>query len=266
MTHNKANKSKILALILGLTMCLALILGIATASPTFAVYAEGEDGTAPTIIRTGGIDVDRVNHMGNFPAAIKGKAYKAADGSNYKIEATGTEPFTFHAYKSGEGRAPLPDGLSLNSVTGEIVGTPTGDAGPYNISVTVTNKYGSDNIFVGLYVYDETSKPQITTPAGALPDGYLNSSYNQKIDFTHNMSNFPEVSIPSGALPDGLTFLRQGRTIAIYGTPTKARTFTFTVRVENGAGFDEKQYTITIKNEIVRPEIQMDKKGDKATY
>ena len=258
MTHNKANKSKILALILGLTMCLALMLGIVFASPTFAVYAAGEYGTAPTIVCTGGIDVDRKNHMGNLPAAIKGKPYKAADGSNYKIEVTGTEPFTFHAYKSGEGRAPLPEGLSLNSVTGEIEGTPTGDAGPYNISVTVTNKYGSDNIFVGMYVYDETSKPQITTPAGALPDGYLNSSYNQKIDFTHNMSNFPEVSIPSGALPDGLTFLRQGRTIAIYGTPTKARTFTFTVRVENGAGFDEKQYTITIKNEIVRPEIQMD--------
>ena len=258
MTNNKAKKSKILALILGLTMCIALMLGIVFASPTSTVYAEGEDGTAPTIIRTGGNDVDRKNHMGNLPAAIKGKPYKAEDGSNYKIEATGTEPFTFHAYKSGEGRAPLPEGLSLNSVTGEIVGTPTGTAGPYNISVTVTNKYGSDNIFVGLYVYDENSKPQITTPAGALPDGYLNSSYNQKIDFTHNMSNFPEVSIPSGTLPDGLTFLRQGRTIAIYGTPTKARTFTFTVRVENGAGFDEKQYTITIKNEIVRPEIQMD--------
>lgn len=258
MTHTKANKSKILMLVLGLTMCLALMLGIVFASPTSTVYAEGEDGTAPTIVKTGGIDVDRKNHMGNLPAAIKGKPYKAEDGSNYKIEATGTEPFTFHAYKSGEGRAPLPEGLSLNSVTGEIEGTPTGDAGKYNISVTVTNKFGSDNIFVGMYVYDETSKPQITTPAGALPDGYLNSSYNQKIDFTHNMSNFPEVSIASGALPDGLTIIRQGITATIYGTPTKARTFTFTVRVENGAGFDEKQYTITIKNEIVRPEIQMD--------
>ena len=247
-----------LTLILGLVMCISLMLGIVFASPTNTAYAAGEDGIAPTIIRTGGIDVDRVNHMGNLPAAIKGKPYKAAGGSNYKIEATGTEPFTFHAYKSGEGRAPLPDGLSLNSVTGEIVGTPTGESGPYNISVTVTNKFGSDNIFVGMYVYDETSKPQITTPAGALPDGYLNSSYNQKIDFTHNMSNFPEVSIASGALPDGLTIIRQGITAIIYGTPTKARTFTFTVRVENGAGFDEKQYTITIKNEIVRPKIQMD--------
>lgn len=40
MTHNKANKSKILTLILGLTMCLALMLGIVFASPTSTVYAE----------------------------------------------------------------------------------------------------------------------------------------------------------------------------------------------------------------------------------
>ncbi len=40
MTHTKANKSKILALILGLTMCISLMLGIAMASPTSTVYAE----------------------------------------------------------------------------------------------------------------------------------------------------------------------------------------------------------------------------------
>lgn len=42
MTHTKANKSKILMLVLGLTMCLALMLGIVFASPTSMVYAEGE--------------------------------------------------------------------------------------------------------------------------------------------------------------------------------------------------------------------------------
>ena len=103
MTHTKANKSKILALILGLTMCISLMLGIVFASPTFAVYAAGEDGTAPTIVKTGGIDVDRKNHMGTLPNALKGVEYKAKDGSNYKIEATGTEPFTFSANKSEEG-------------------------------------------------------------------------------------------------------------------------------------------------------------------
>ena len=52
MTNNKANKSKILALILGLTMCLALMLGIVFASPTSTVYAEGGTGT------TGGLTID----------------------------------------------------------------------------------------------------------------------------------------------------------------------------------------------------------------
>ena len=255
MTHTKANKSKILALILGLTMCLALMLGIVFASPTNTVYAAGEDGTAPTIIRTGGNDVDRANNMGSLPAAIKDKAYKAADGSNYKIEATGDGPFTYFA-RTGEGYGAFPKGLSLNSATGEIVGIPE-EVGSFGVSITVSNKFGSDNIIAWLHVYKETDKPQITTPAGALPDGYVNSSYFQKIDFTDNTAFYPEVSITSGALPDGLKILRQGSTATIDGTPTKVDTFTFTVRVENFLGFDEKQYTITIKDEVVPPEIQM---------
>ena len=258
MTHNKANKSKILALILGLTMCISLMLGIVFASPTFAAYAAGEDGTAPTIVKTGGNEVDRKNHMGKLPNALKGVEYKADDGSNYKIEATGTEPFTFRANKSGEGYAPLPKGLSLNPTTGEIEGTPTGDAGPYNISVTVTNKYGSDNISVAMYVFGETSKPKITTTQSDIKVGYKNSSYSQRIFYNSGISEPSEASITNGNLPTGLRLRQAGFGIYIEGTPTEARTFTFTVRVENGAGFDEKQYTITIKNEIVRPKIQMD--------
>ncbi|MCI6501670.1 MAG: hypothetical protein MSA49_00295 [Clostridia bacterium] len=67
MIHNRTNKSKLATRVLGLAMCLALMLGIVFASPTSMVYAAGEDGTAPTIIRTGGIDVDRVNQMGTLP-------------------------------------------------------------------------------------------------------------------------------------------------------------------------------------------------------
>ena len=57
MTHTKANKSKILTLILGLTMCLALMLGIAMASPTSTVYAEGGTGT------TGGLTIGGESDM-----------------------------------------------------------------------------------------------------------------------------------------------------------------------------------------------------------
>lgn len=255
MTHTKANKSKILALILGLTMCLALMLGIVFASPTFAAYAAGEDGTAPTIVKTGGIDVDRENHMGTLPNALKGVEYKAKDGSNYKIEATGTEPFTFRANKSGEGYAPLPEGLSLNPTTGEIVGTPTGDAGKYNISVTVTNKYGSDNISVGMYVYGETSKPKITTTQADIAVGYVDSSYSQRIVYNSGIGEPSEASITNGNLPKGLILRQAGFGIYIEGKPTEEGTFTFTVRLQNAAGFDEETYTITIQKGYQRPKI-----------
>ena len=254
MTHTRANKSKILALILCLTMCLALMLGIVFASPTFAAYAAGEDGTAPTIVKTGGIDVDRKNHMGTLPNALKGVEYKAKDGSNYKIEATGTEPFTFRANKSGEGYAPLSEGLSLNPTTGEIVGTPTGDAGKYNISVTVTNKYGSDNISVGMYVYGETSKPKITTTQADIAVGYKNSLYSQRIFYESGIGEPSEASI-IGNLPTDLRLRQAGFGIYIEGTPTEAGTFTFTVRLKNAAGFDEKTYTITIQEGYQSPKI-----------
>lgn len=255
MTNKKANKSKILALILGLTMCLALMLGIVFASPTSMVYAAGEDGTAPTIVKTGGIDVDRENHMGTLPNALKGVEYKAKDGSNYKIEATGTEPFTFRANKSGEGYAPLPEGLSLNPTTGEIVGTPTGDAGKYNISVTVTNKYGSDNISVGMYVYGETSKPKITTTQADIAVGYVDSSYSQRIVYNSGIGEPSKASITNGNLPKGLILRQAGFGIYIEGKPTEEGTFTFTVRLQNAAGFDEETYTITIQKGYQKPKI-----------
>ena len=238
-----------------LVVCFALMLGIVMASPTFAVYAAGEDGTAPTIVKTGGIDVDRKNHMGTLPNALKGEEYKAKDGSNYKIEATGIEPFTFRANKSGEGYAPLPEGLSLNPTTGEIVGTPTGDAGKYNISVTVTNKYGSDNISVGVYVYGETSKPKITTTQADIAVGYVDSSYSQRIVYNSGIGEPSEASITNGNLPKGLILRQAGFGIYIEGKPTEEGTFTFTVRLQNAAGFDEETYTITIQKGYQRPKI-----------
>lgn len=57
MTHTKANKSKILMLVLGLTMCISLMLGIVFASPTSTVYAEGETGT------TGGLTIGGESDM-----------------------------------------------------------------------------------------------------------------------------------------------------------------------------------------------------------
>ena len=68
MTNNKANKSKILALIFGLTMCLALMLGIVFASPTNTVYAAGE--TPVTELTVSGLtdaDVPQIGKNATMP-------------------------------------------------------------------------------------------------------------------------------------------------------------------------------------------------------
>ncbi len=71
MTHTKANKSKILALILGLTMCLTLMLGIVFASPTFAVYAEGGTGTTGGLTIDGAVDITAPDGTYAYSAAAK---------------------------------------------------------------------------------------------------------------------------------------------------------------------------------------------------
>ena len=116
-------QTKIAMLLLGLVMCLSLALGITLASPTATASAE-EGGTPPTIIRTGGNDVQVEFNLAGFPYAIVGKEYKAPDGSNYKVEATGTQPITFEARYGGV-YGSMPEGLFLDPNTGEITGTPT---------------------------------------------------------------------------------------------------------------------------------------------
>ena len=83
MTHTKANKSKVLAIILGLTMCLALMLGIAMASPTSTVYAADETLTPYDSIVVNGdgnmlnsgwyLDKSYVKQSGNPPSGYVAK-------------------------------------------------------------------------------------------------------------------------------------------------------------------------------------------------
>lgn len=82
MEHTKANKSKMLALILGLTMCVALMLGIVFASPTNTVYAEG--GTPVTELTVSGLtdaDVPQIGKNATLPTLTVNEGLELNTGS-----------------------------------------------------------------------------------------------------------------------------------------------------------------------------------------
>lgn len=115
MIHTKATKSKVLAIILGLTMCLALMLGIAMASPTFAVYEEGGTGA------TGGLTID-----GTVDIAADGTyAYSAAD-----------KTLRLNGYNGGVIRFSADNDVTVNLVNGSTNTITLSD------SAVTENQYG----------------------------------------------------------------------------------------------------------------------------
>lgn len=82
--------------------------------------------------------------------------------------------------------------------------------------------------------------PTITTES--IPDGTLNKTYSAR--FTASGTS-PIVWSVDGDLPSGVYMGYFGN---LFGFPTEAGTFTFTVKAKNIEGSDEKTFTLTIAN------------------
>lgn len=145
------------------------------------------------------------------PGATVGAGYsQTLSGSG------GTAPYTF-AITAGS----LPAGLSLNTSTGALAGTPTA-AGTFNFTVTATDA----NTFTGSRAYSlVVALPVIVIAPTTLPDGTVAAAYSQSVSASGGIAPYT-YAITAGALPTGLTL---GGTGDITGTPTAGGTFNFTV-------------------------------------
>lgn len=132
----------------------------------------------------------------------------------------------------------LPPGLSLNTATGAITGTPT-TAGTYgSIVIRATNSSGYVEDTISITVY---AVPEITTTT--LPDGTVDAAYNETPSVTGKSGGTWDVS--AGALPAGLSL--DGSTGAVAGTPTTAASYDFTLRYTDPFGLTDTQaYTVEI--------------------
>ena len=139
----------------------------------------------------------------------------------------GAPPYTW-SVSSGS----LPDGLSLNSSTGVINGTPTGSgASTFTVqatdSLTPTAQTATESLTLTVIA---AAPPDITTTA--LPEATQGAAYSAALDVGGGTSPFTW-SVSSGSLPAGLTLdLGSGE---ISGTPTGTGPATFTVTVTDSS-------------------------------
>ncbi len=123
----------------------------------------------------------------------------------------------------------LPSGLSLNSSTGAITGTPTGPlVGTISFTVTVTDsenpvKTATANLSIAISVQTLT-----VTSTGALPSGVYHQAYSTTLTATGGIAPYTW-SITSGTLPAGLTL--NSSTGQISGTANALGMKSFTIKV-----------------------------------
>ena len=139
----------------------------------------------------------------------------------------------------------LPDGLTLNSATGVISGTPTGLSAPggFAISIKVQDVSGC-SATKGFTLL--LSCPPITI-AGAVTDTTQDASYSATLTASGGTAPYTW-QVLTGSLPTGLTLISSGAsTAALSGTPTVVQSTTFTVRAtdKNGCTGDQS-YTIAV--------------------
>lgn len=181
-------------------------------SQTFTVQVQ--DSTSPTkqsATQNLSISIPLTIETTSLPNGAIGTAY-----SQTVAVGGGTTPYTF-AVSAGT----LPDGLSLNSSTGAITGTPKPDAQTesFTITVTDTSSPATQNLSIFIPLLIETT---------SLPSGTVSVAYNQSVAVGGGTQPYTW-STNSANLPPGLTL--SATTGAITGTPTTTGTFSFTVNV-----------------------------------
>jgi hypothetical protein len=136
----------------------------------------------------------------------------------------------------------LPTGVTLNSSTGALTGTPTGSGGsPFTIQVTVTD---SASVTATKQFLLTIGASLAITSGGALPQGTLGQAYPTLTLAAVGGSQPYTWSVTAGSMATALLLSSSG---TITGTPTEVGAFHFTVQVKDSSGSTATQaFTISI--------------------
>jgi hypothetical protein len=156
------------------------------------------------------------------------------DDNSAELAAPGTTALTTASQAISYGATGLPSGLSVNTSTGLISGTPTA-AGTSTATLTATNSTGTGTATLTLTV--ASAAPLITSASAA--NGTAGAAFSYQITASNSPTSYGATGLPSGLSVNTSTGL-------ISGTPTAAGTSTVALSATNSTGTGSATLTLTV--------------------
>jgi putative cofactor-binding repeat protein len=206
-----------------------ILAGTPTVSGTYPITITAQNGVAPNASQNFTLTVD-------CPPSIT-----SANNTTFTMGMAGT--FTVVARGSPAATlseiGTLPNGVTFNSATGVLAGTPTA-GGTYPITITAQN--GVMPNASQSFTLTVNSPPSITSAKKAT------FTVGTAGTFTAMASGTPAPTwSESGTLPNGVTF--NATTGMLEGTPTVTGTYPITITAENGVAPNASQnFTLTVNS------------------
>lgn len=221
-----------------------VVSGVPTAGGAFGFTVTATDSTGGTGPFTGSraytLTVS-APAMSITPAPGSLSATAGVAYSQSFVAANGTSPYT---YALSVNSGALPTGLSFNTATGVLSGTPT-LAGTVNFTVVGTDSSTGAGPYTvsGTYTLT-TAAPTISLAPSALSAATVGTAYSQSVTASGGTAPYT-YAVSAGALPAGLSLGTS--TGMLGGTPTAAGTFGFTVRATDVSGYSgTRSYSLTV--------------------
>ncbi|MCC6237105.1 MAG: putative Ig domain-containing protein [Dehalococcoidia bacterium] len=223
---------------LSLNSSTGVISGTPTVVGNVAFTARVTDSDGNTASRALAI---KVNPALAITTAALAAGVQSAAYTSQTLAATGGSGVYTWAIESGA----LPTGLTLNTSTGAITGTPSA-SGTANFSARVTD---SANVTTTKALSITVSGSGVLTVVTAsLPGATQNDAYNETLTAAGGSGSYTWTLSGGTTLPTGLSLSTAG---VISGTPTGTGTSTFTVQVTDGAAASTtKQLSITVSSVV----------------